>query len=316
MGKFRLTKEQMKVADPYEYHHHFLKTSNWIRQSFEIQCDKNGNPIKLPARPIIDENGNVKQQTKYKVKRRAEEWMIAIVIMMDLEKNTRIKSVANKKKFDDFAFYGSNKIIRNTILNNVDPLLVPQLSRTITIKSISTSLKRAEASGFIKISYDHTYTKKDGSKKKNIRKIKLCYDKLMELNYFETGKNKDSYEWKKYHASSREHRWMLKRPVSYLKPLIEDLSKKEKKNEFKQKLLKLKLKLKSEKDVLKAFILSKQKKYINSYTTDKLTAVKSNMEEADDLVNKMYRDVDYDSGEFIMTDEQHLMLQGFIQRIG
>lgn len=316
MGKIRFTKEQMKMINPYDYHHHFVKTSDWIKQSFEIQCDKNGEPIKLPAKPIIDENGNLIQQDRYKIKRKAELWMIAMVVIMDLELSINFKSVASKKTDTSFAFYGSYKAIRNVILNSVDSRLVPQLSQSITIKSISTSMKRAEASGFIKIEYDHTVTRKTCTKENNYRKITLCYDKLLELNYFETGQNKASYEWRKYHSSSREHRWMRKRPVSYLKPLIEDLSKKEKKEEFKQKLLKLKLKLKTEKDVLKAFILTKQKNYINSYTKDKLTAVKSNMEEADNLVNMMYQNVDNDTGEFILSENQRLILEDFYQRIG
>ena len=313
--KIRLTKEQMKLANPYQYHHHFMKTTDWIKHSFELQCDTNGNPIKLPAKPIVDENGKVIPQFKYKVKRRAELWMIAMVIIMDLEMNTKIKSVASKKNDISFSFYGSYNAIRNVILNSVDSRLVPQLSRTITIKSISTSMKRAEASGFIKIEYDRNVTRRTCTKELNYRKVSLCYDKLLELNYFETGQNKDSYEWNKYHASSREHRWMRKRPVSYLKPLMEDLSKKEKKEEFKQKLLKLKLKLRSEQDVLKAFILAKQKKYINTYTKDKLSAVKSDMEEADSQVNLMYQNVDVDTGEFILTDEQRYLIDNFVQRI-
>ena len=315
MGKRRFTQEQLKMINPYNYQHHFVKTTDWIKDSFEIQCDKRGNPIKLPARPIIDENGNLIEQDKFKLKRKAELWMIAMVIIMDLEFSSKSKSVATKSKDATFAFYGSYKTIRNVILNSVDPQLVPQLSRSITIKTISTSMKRAEASGFVKIDYDETVTRRNCNKENNYRKITLCYDKLLELNYFETEKDHQSSEWTKYHASSREHRWMKKRPVSYLKPLIEDLSNKEKKAAFKEKLLKLKIKLKSDKDVMKAFILTKQKQYINKFTTDKLTAVKSNMEEADELVQLMYQNVDVATG-VIVTNEQRAMLQDFIQRIG
>ena len=255
-----------------------MTIENWINQCFEIQCDSNGRPIILPSKPIIDENGNVIQQTKFKIKRKAEEWMIAVAYIMELEKFFREKAFDSKKKqMEEFAFYGSYDRIRNKILSCVDSRLVPQLSRTITRRSISTSLKRAEASGFIKIKYDHTVTRNTCTADSNYRRITLNYDKLQELSEFNLT-NKRSKTWKNYHRCSREHKWLSKRPVSYLKPLIDELADKKRKEEFREQLKALKLKLKNHQDVFKAFIIKKQKMYKPS-NLDNLTAIKSTKDE-------------------------------------
>ena len=257
----KLTKEQIAQINPFGYQHHYMTTSDWIQQCFEIQCDSKNKPIILPGCKIFNEEGKLIQQFKYKVKRKAELWMIALVIIMDLEMSVRTKDALNKKKVSDFAFYGSYNRIREKILASVDSRLVPQLSRTITLRSISTAMKRAEKSGFVNIEYDYSVTRKTCSKDENYRRITINYDKLMELSEFNLDKRTRSYTWKKYHRCSREHRWLAKRPVSYLKPLIEDLADKNKKEEFRQKLQGLKLKLKNYQDVFKAFIISKQKMY-------------------------------------------------------
>ena len=225
----KLSKEQVTLINPYGYQHHYMTTAEWIQQCFEIQNGPNGKPIILPGRKIFNEEGNQVQQYKYKVKRKAELWMIALVIIMDLEIAVRTRDVINKKKVNDFAFYGSYKRIREKILDSVDHRLVPQLSHTITIRSISTAMKRAEKSGFVKIQYDRTVTRNVCSVDDNYRRITINYDKLMELSEFNLDKRNRSETWKKYHRCSREHRWLRKRPVSYLKPLIEDLADKNKK---------------------------------------------------------------------------------------
>ena len=301
-----LNKDQIKLVNPLGYQHHYMTTENWINQCFEIQCDKAGKPIILPGRQIIDENGNVTQQYKYKIRRKAELWMIALVIIMDLELITKTRDVINNKKIKDFGFYGSYARIREKILASVDSRLVPQLSHSITTRSISTSMKRAEASGFITIKYDETVTRKTCSVDKNYRRITLNYDKLQELSEFNLSKEL-SETWKKYHSSSREHRWLRKRPVSYLKPLIEELADKQKKEDFKEKLNALKLKFKNHHDVFKAFIINKQKMYQTS-GIDNLTAVKS----MKGKLSVMYQQHGAEPGEYEPSPYEIELLQSFI----
>lgn len=303
-----LTKEQMDLINPLGYQHHYMTTADWIKQCFEIQCDAANKPIILPGRQIIDEHGNITQQYKYKTKRKAELWMIALVIIMDLELITRTNNVLKNKKVNDFGFYGSYNRIREKILASVDSKLVPQLSHAITTRSISTSMKRAEASGFITIKYDETVTRKTCSVDKNYRRITINYDKLQELSEFNLSKER-SETWKKYHSSSREHRWLRKRPVSYLKPLIEELADKQKKEEFKEKLKALNLKLKNHQDVFKAFIINKQKMYQTS-KIDNLTAIKSTKDE----LSVMYQEPIVEPN-FILTTEQSYILQDFYRRL-
>ena len=304
----RLTKEQLALINPLGYQHHYMTTADWIKQCFEIQVDKNNKPIIVPGRQIIDENGNISQQYKYIIKRKAELWMIALVIMMDLEFTTRTRQLLNNKKVKDFAFYGSYARIREKILDSVDSRLVPQLSHSITIKTISTSMKRAAASGFITINYDYDITRKTCSAEDNYRRITINYDKLMELSEFNLGKTR-SETWKKYHSCSREHRWLRKRPVSYLKGLIEDLADKNKKEAFREKLQALKLKLKNHHDVFKAFIMSKQKMYKTSGLKN-LTTIKSLKDVADEEIRIMYQN--HDTGEVVLSPQQRSILDNFL----
>ena len=302
------TKAQKSVFNPLGYEHHYMLTEDWIKQCFEIQCDKKGNPIILPDKPIIDENGNIVPQFKYKIKRKAELWMIALVIIMDLEMIFRKDAFFNKKQMKEFAFFGSYDRIREKILACVDSILVPQLSRTITRRSISTSMKRAASSGFITIKYDETVTRNTCSINKNYRRITLNYDKLQELSEFNLTKER-SETWKKFHRCSREHRWLRKRPVSYLKPLIEELADKQKKEEFREKLKALNLKLKNHQDVFKAFIISKQKMYQTSEIKN-LTAIKSKKEE----ISVMYQKHGSSPGEYVPTPYEIQQLQAFYTR--
>lgn len=307
-----LSKEQLALINPYGYQHHYMTTADWINQCFEIQQDNDGRPIIVPGHQIFNENGNIVQQYKYKIKRKAELWMIALVVIMDLEFATRALSVINKKKVKEFAFYGSYNRIREKILDAVDSKLVPQLSRSITIRSISTSMKRAEASGFIKIEYDQTITRKTCSIDKNYRRITINYDKLMELSEFNLDKKKRSNTWKKYHSSSREHKWLKKRPVSYLKPLINELADKNKKEAFREKLKALKLKLKNHQDIFKAFIINMQKMYKTSPLKN-LTTIKSMEEQATEEIKIMYQK--HDTDEIVLSPEQQAILQGFYASI-
>ena len=306
-----LSKEQLAVINPYGYQHHYMTTADWINQCFEIEYDEFGKPIIVPDGQIINESGVITQQYKYKIKRKAELWMIALVIIMDLEHVTRTRNFLNRKKVKDFAFYGSYARIREKILDSVDSKLVPQLSRSITVRSISTSMRRAAASGFISIEYDETVTRKTCSDEENYRRITINYDKLMELSEFNLGKER-SATWKKYHSSSREHRWLRKRPVSYLKPLIEDLADKNKKEAFREKLKALKLKLKNHQDVFKAFIANKQKMYKTS-PLQNLTTIKSMKEQADEEIRIMYQN--HDTGEIVLSPEQMAILHNFYARI-
>ena len=300
-------KSKINHINPYYCEHHYMLTTDWIKQCFEIQCDENGKPIVVPDRPYFDENGNLTQQNKYKIKRKAELWMISLVIISDLEMITRKK----KQKITDFAFYGSLQRIRNIILNSVDPRLTPQLSRSITIKTISTSLRRAEKSGFIKIEYNRNITNKTCSHTENYRRITLNYEKLMELSEFNL-ERKRSQTWLKYHSSSREHRWIRKRPISYLKPLIDELADANKKEEFRGKLAKLKLKLKNHQDVFKAWIMSKQKFY-QTMELKNLTAVKSKKDESDDLLARMYQKPD--TSGVVLTSHQKAIFDGVVASI-
>lgn len=297
-----------QVYKPYGYEHHYMKTTDWINQCFQVQQNENGRPIILPDRPIIDENGNVLKQSKYKIKRFAELWMISLVLIMEIEFNVR--NDKKKRKTNDFAFYGTYGHLRNAILNSVDPRLVPQLSRSITVNTISTSMRRAEASGFIKIEYDKTVTNETCSDTNNYRRITLNYDKLMELSEFNLSKER-SQTWKKYHSSSREHRFMRKRPVSYLQPLIEDLAKESKKEEFREKLAKLKLKYKNHQDVFKAWILTSQGFYITG-ANHNLTAVKSKQDAQDEIIARMYQKPVEDK---VLTDEEKAILDDFLSKI-
>ena len=70
----------------------------------------------------------------------------------------------------------------------------------------------------------------------------------------------------------------------------------------------LKLKLKNYQDVFKAWILSKQKFY-QTIEMKNLTAVKSNQEEQDEIIIKMYQKPD-DSG-FVLNDHQRSILENF-----
>lgn len=295
--------------NPYRHEHHYMKTTDWIKQCFEIQRDEQGRPIVIPDCPFIDENGNLQKQNKYKIKRKAELWMIELVLIADIEMVLRKK---NRLKSNDFAFYGSLQTIRNIILNSVDPCLVPQLSRSITIKTLSTSLRRAEKSGFIKIEYNPDIKRETYSDTKNYRRITLNYDKLMELSEFNL-ERKRSQTWLKYHSSSREHRWIRKRPISYLKPLIDDLADSNKKEEFRRKLAKLKLKLKNHQDVFKAWIMSKQKFY-ETMELKNLTAVKSKKDESDEILALMYHKPD--TSGFVMTRQQKAIFNGLVAQMG
>lgn len=306
------TKDQLAVLNPYWYEHHYMTTADWIRQCFEIQCDSSGKPVIVPGHQIVNESGVITQQYKYVIKRKAELWMIALVIIMDLEMVTRTRTMLKKEKVKDFAFYGSYARIRERILDAVDPRLVPQLSRSITVRSISTSMRRAAASGFITIKYDETVTRKTCSTDDNYRRITINYDKLMELSEFNLDKHKRSNTWKKYHSSSREHKWLRKRPVSYLKPLIEDLADKNKKEVFREKLEALKLKLKNHQDVFKAFILNQQKMYKTSPLKN-LTTIKSMKEQADEEIRIMYQN--HDTGEIVLSHEQQAILHNFIAQM-
>ncbi len=134
----------------------------------------------------------------------------------------------------------------------------------------------------------------------------------MELSEFNLDKRKRSDTWKKYHSSSREHKWIRKRPVSYLKPLIEDLADKNKKEAFREKLRSLKLKLKNHQDVFKAFIINKQKMYKTSPLKN-LTTIKSMKEYADEEIRIMYQN--HDTGEIVLSYEQQTILQNFIASI-
>ena len=287
-----------QLIKPYGYEHHYMKTTDWIKQSFQFERN-NGKEVVVPARPIFDENGNLQVQTKYKIKRKAELWMISLVSIMELEFIARNRK--NKKKTKDFAFYGSYKHIRNLILNSVDPRLVPQLSRSITINTISTSMRRAADSGFINIEYDKTITRNTCSDTDNYRRITLNYEKIMELSEFNLDK-KRSNTWKKYHSSSREHKFIRKRPVSYLQPLIKDLSDSAKKEVFREKLAALKLKLKNEQDVFKAWILNNQGFYVTG-ANQNLTAIKSQKDEHDEIVAMMYQKPD-DQHRALTADER------------
>lgn len=299
------------------YRKHGLSTPEWIKRCFEIQTTPDGKPIVLPAKPIIDENGILRKQRKYKIKRHAELWMIALVAIMDIEYNTRYKAHRNKKQIDSFAFYGSYKLIRNLILNSVDERLVPQLSQSITFNTINTAMKRAEKSGFIKIEYDDTVNRENCSREKNYRRITLNYDKLVELCDFNLDKHKwcSSDIWKKYHHSSREHKFIRKRPVSYCKKLIDDLTDDKRKNEFKAKLAKLKLKYKNHHDILKAFINTKQKKYSvnNEYSTKYLTTIKSEADDQAEMMRLMYQKPK--PSECVVTESQVELLKSFIDNI-
>lgn len=302
-------KSKKEVCNPLGYEHHYMSFEEWVKQCFEIQYDNSGRPIILPDKPIIDENGNVQKQFKYKIKRKAEEWMIATVYIMELEKFFREKDFDNKKKqVEEFAFFGSLDRIRNKILSCVKKELVPQLSKTITRRSISTSLKRASASGFINITYDQTVTRKTCSIDKNYRRITLNYDKLQELSEFNLS-NERSDTWKKYHRCSREHKWLRKRPVSYLKPLIDELADKQKKEAFRKKLRALKLKLKNHQDIFKAFIISKQKMYQTSKINN-LTAIKSKKDEISVTYSPPIVEPNY-----VLTTEQSAMLQDFYNKL-
>lgn len=314
----RFSKEQLENINPLKMQHHYISTRDWINQCFIIQRDTTGKEIIIPDRTILSEDGTIVSQSKYKIKRVAELWMISLVILMDLEFNLRAKSVLNKNKkskaIKDFAFYGSYKSIRNQILDSVDVKLRPQLSRSITIRTISTAMKRAELSGFINITYDETINRKNCTHEDNYRRITLNYDKLKEISTLDPFVN-SSYAWQKYHRCSREHRWMRKRPVSYLKPLIDDLSDKNRKEEFKQKLAKLKLRYKNEQDVLKAFIIKNQKMYsANTSLNKNLTAIKSVTEEADKQLMSMYRNYDEDSGEYL-SPEKMAIFEAFCSSI-
>lgn len=309
-----LSKEQLKLINPLGYQHHYMTTADWIRQCFEIVLDKNGKPIVIPDRQIFNENGTITQQYKYMITRKAELWMIALVIIMDLEIVTRTRSVLNKKnkQMKDFAFYGSYARIREKILDAVDERIRPQLSRSITLRSISTSMRRAADSGFIKIEYNETVTRKTCSETENYRRITINYDKMMELSEFNLDKRVRSNTWKKYHSSSREHKWLRKRPVSYLKPLIEELADKNRKEEYREKLKALKLKLKNHQDVFKAFILNNQKQY-KTKPLNNLTTIKSMKEQADDEIRSMY--VNHDTGEVVITPEQEAILLDFYAKL-
>ena len=227
---------------------------------------------------------------------------------------TRTRSVLNKKnkQMKDFAFFGSYARIREKILDAVDEKLRPQLSRSITLRSISTSMRRAADSGFIKIEYNETVTRKTCSDTENYRRITINYDKMMELSEFNLDKRVRSNTWKKYHSSSREHKWLRKRPVSYLKPLIEELADKNRKEEYREKLKALKLKLKNHQDVFKAFIINNQKQY-KTKPLKNLTTIKSMKEQADDEIRIMY--VNHDTGEVVLTPEQEAILLDFYAKL-
>lgn len=311
-NKKYLTKEQISLINPLGFQHHYMTTADWIKQCFEFVLDKNNKPIIVPDGQIIDEAGNVTQQNKYKIKRKAELWMMALVIIMDLELVTRTRTVLAKKKVKDFAFYGSYARIREKIISMADDKLKPQLSRSITIRAISTSMRRAAASGFINIEYNKDVTRKTCSVDKNYRRITINYDKLLELSEFNLDKKNRSNTWRKYHHASREHRWLRKRPVSYLQPLINELADKEKKEAYKEKLEALRLKLKNHQDVFKAFIINNQKQY-KTKELKNLTTIKSVMEAANAEISSMYQNVD--TGEVVLSYEQQALLQDIIQRI-
>ena len=303
------TKAQKAVFNPLGYEHHYMLTEEWIKQCFEIQCDSSGKPIILPDSPILDEHGNFIPQCKYKIKRKAELWMIALVIIMDLEMVFRKDALVNNKHMKEFAFFGSYDRIREKILACVDSRLLPQLSRRITRRSISTSMKRAASSGFITIEYDETITRNTCSIDKNYRRITLNYDKLQQLSEFNLSRER-SETWKKFHRCSREHRWLRKRPVSYLKPLIEELADKQRKEEFREKLKALNLKLKNHQDIFKAFIINKQKMYKTS-NIDNLTALKSKKDE----ISVMYHKHGLAPGVYVPSPYEIEQLQGFISKL-
>lgn len=299
-----------------KYQHHGLSTAEWIKRCFEIQTTPDGEPIVIQCGSMINEDGKEIPLYKYKIKRYAELWLISLVVMMDLEFAVRKNNAFHKKQSTDFAFYGSYSRIRNVILNSVDSRLVPQLSRSITFNTINTSLKRAAASGLINIQYDETVTRNTCTHDKNYRRITLNYDKLQELCDFEVTPKGRSKTWWKYHHSSREHKFMRKRPVSYCKKLIDDLADKNHKDEFKAKLAKLKLKYKNYHDILKAFIITNQKRYLagNEYAIKFLTTIKSEEEVQNATLRYMYQKPD-ESG-LALSEEQQQLLKDFYSLLG
>ena len=104
---------------------------------------------------------------------------------------------------------------------------------------------------------------------------------------------------------------MRKRPVSYCKKLVNDLADEKRKNEFKTKLAKLKLKYKNSHDVLKAFIITKQKPYSlnNEYSTKYITTIKSEADSQAEMMRLMYHKPD-ESGQ-VLSERQEQLMKGF-----
>lgn len=323
MAKVNLTKEQKAKANPFMLNNHYIGFDDWINQSFEMILDEDDKPIKVRgALQCFDEHSNPVYNDRYKLKRKNELWLILITYLIRLALQQQNKSVTQNREIEPYIYYGTYASLRDDLAKHYPKELKNQLKQSINLSTISTSMKRAAESGFIKIEYDHEVNSDNkrvmNAQGRHYRSIKLNYDKILELSSFNLDpkhEQKNDYTWQKYHRCSREHKWIKKRIISSLLPLVEELKDKERKAEFKKKLAKLNLKLKGPQDVFKAFIITKQgDRFLpNEHVHDNLTALKS---------TKGYKgapppeeEIDYDSSGYALTAEQEAFLEAFYERI-
>lgn len=322
MAKNKIKKEDLSKINPYNIQQHGISFSDWIKQVFIIKKDEFGKPL---YRTITDRTEDGFKEVKiYKLKRIAELWLICLTALIKLEFAHNYKSY-NKKDFQSYKFYGRYSILKNMILSAAPDELKYQLSKSITLQTISTAMKRIENDGFITIDYDHSVKYKEREEGKYFRTIKINHQKLVELSDFNLSKKERSKTWNNYHRCSREHRYIRKRIFSSLQPLINDLADKEKKMEYRKKLASLKLKLKGEYDVFQAFILHKQKLY-KTKQINKMTIIKSEKDLSEELLSSMYNSSsglppeEYEKaygipGANCLTSSQEQALQDFYARI-
>lgn len=311
------TKAELKKANPYELHKHYTSFDEWLAQELTVKTNADGSyKMKYANRYELDENGNYIQPQVLDIHHGVELWMICLTKLIDWSIVFAKNEIANKREPKVFEYYGSYRSLRNAILKACPRDLRGQLTQSITVRTISTSMKRLAASGFIKIEYDPNFIGKTRDEKaamnaqgRHFRKITINYDKIIELSNFEFEKHNKTNVWTSYHDRSREHRWLKKRPYSSLNPILKDLSDKKKKREFAEKLARLHLKLKTAQDVFKAYILFVQNRYTKSEDlTQNLTALK--FTEMDEVKAAMA----YDSSDAI-SPYQQAMLNDFINRI-
>lgn len=325
MAKVNLTKEQRAKANPLMLNSHYIDFDSWMNQSFEMILDEDDNPIKVRgALQCFDEHSNPVYNDRYKLKRKNELWLILITYLIRLALQQQNKSVAQNREIEPYIYYGTYASLRDDLAKHYPKELKNQLKQSINLSTISTSMKRAAESGFITIDYDYEVNSDNkrimNAQGRHYRSIKLNYDKILELSSFNLSpkyEQKNDYTWQKYHRCSREHKWIKKRIISSLLPLVEELKDKERKAEFKKKLAKLNLKLKGAQDIFKAFIITKQCDRFspNEHVHDKLTALKSTKGYKGAPPPDVFDEDEYDDSGYTLTAEQEAYLEAFYERI-